>query len=537
MGILTALIGLAGGLGLFLVGMQLCAEGLQKAAARRLKRWIKAVTANPIAAFALGTLVTFGLQGSGATTALVVGLIGAKMMTLAQALGVLIGSALGTSLTVQLIAFRTVSLAFSLIFGGAFLYMFARKTKWRNIGQTVLGCGLLFYGMSVMTDAMAPLRAVPAVTQTLIHLEKYPGLEFLAGTIIAAVIQSSPAFLALLMSLATHHLIGGAALIPYILGAHLGGTVTGVISSLGVASHEAKQAAMTNFGMKLVNGLVFLPFCRPLTQGVFWSSPDVSRQIANAHTFFSIVMTLGFLPFTAPLARLAERLFPAKQTTLDEAKYLQEDLLEVPELAVDQAHRQTLEMGRIVRDRMLNQVLPSLRYGNATVLEQWAETERAVDTLYQKISNYLAGLGGKRLPDDLMQRTIQILYAANDFEHVGDILMTVGQIARKVDLDALEFSEAGLTELTELYRRVRVNFDRALRAFETGEAAIATEVIKEHPWIQRQEKEYRYNHFERIQEGNPKTIASSSIHLDLIEALLRIDGHTINLAQGVLGIV
>ncbi len=533
----SALIGLAGGIGLFIYGMQLCAEGLQKLAARRLKQLIKLLTGLPIIGLLVGAVITLGLQGSSATTALVVGFVSAKMMTLSQALGVLLGSAIGTSLTVQLILFRTVELALVLMFFGAWLFLFPRRAKWKNLGQTILGCGLLFYGMSIMSNAMAPVKDFPAVAEALIGLEKYPLLEFLAGMIISALIQSSPAFLALLISLSTHHLIGANTIVPYVLGAHLGGTVTGVLSSFGVPSLDAKRAAIANFGIKLVNGLVFLPFCQPLTQLLRWSSGDPGREIANAHTFFSLVMAVGFLPFTNRVARLAERLFPEKQADLSEAKLLQPDLLEVPDLAVDQAHRQTLEMGWIVRDRMLNKVLPALRYGNESMLDQLAETEPAIDVLYQKISGYLAGLGGKRLPDELMQRTIQVLYAANDFEHVGDILMSIGQIIRKIDLDAMQLSEDGLNELEILYHRVHSNFALAIRSFETGDSATATEVIKEHPRILRLEKEYRYNHFERIQAGNPKTIATSAVHLDLIEALLRIDGHAVNIAQGVLGIV
>ncbi len=534
---LTALVGLVGGIGLFIYGMQLCSEGLQKLAARRLRALIKSLTNVPIIGLLVGALVTLGLQGSTATTALVVGFVSAKMMTLAQALNVLLGSAIGTSMTVQLIVFRTTELALAMIFIGVWLFLFAKRTKWRNIGQIILGCGLIFYGMSTMSGSMEPIRSYPIVAQTLINLEKYPVWEFIVGVFFSALIQSSPAFLALLMGLAGHGLIGNYSIIPYVLGAHLGGTVTGVLSSCGVPGNDAKRAALANFGIKLVNGLIFLPFYRPLTQWVLGTSGDSSRLIANSHTLFSLLMAIGFLPFTAQLARFSERFFTEKQIDLGEGKLLQEELLEVPQLAVDQAHRQTLEMGVIVRDLMLNRILPTFQYGQENLIDQIVEVEQAVDSLYNKISKYLAAIGNKTLPDAVMQRAIQVLYAANDFEHVGDVLMSIGQIARKIDREEMEFSEAGMADLTALYHQIHNNFSLAIKAFDTGDAAIATQVIKEHPRLLRMEKELRYNHFERIQSGNQKTITTSSTHLDLIEALLRIDVHAVNIAQGVLGIV
>lgn len=532
-----AVVGLAGGLGLFVFGMQMCSEGLQKMAAHRLKRLVKALTNNRLLGLIVGLAITVLLQSSSATSALVVGFVSAEMMTLGQALGVLLGSAVGASLTAQLIAFKISELALILVFLGTGLYLFSKRSRHRSLGQAILGFGLIFYGMAVMSDAMVPLRSYPAVAQTLVRLESYPVLEFVVAVLGTAIIQSSPAFLALLMSLASQGLIGPHAIVPFVLGAHLGGTVTGVISSLGVPGRDAKRAATANFIFKLINGIVFLPFYKPLTVLVLWSSPNVSRQIANTHTFFSVAMAIGFLPLTSRVAAWLIRLIPDKTSDLADAKYLDEGLLEVPEVAMDQAHRQVLELGRFIREGMLAHIIPALRYGSDELLDHIGETEKAVDSLYKQVSKYVTSLAGRQLPDELMDKGIQVLYAANDLEHVGDVAMSVAQIARKIQVEQLQFSPEGWEELEAMARQTCDNFDRALRAFADGDADLAGRVIKTHPEMLRLEKSLRYSHFDRMQSGNPKTMATSSVHLDLIEDLLRIDSHAVNIAQAVLGIV
>jgi phosphate:Na+ symporter len=535
--LLPSIIGLAGGLGLFIFGMQLCSESLQKLAARRLKQVVKVITNNPLLGILLGSLIAMGLQSSSAASALVVGFVGAGLMTLAQALGVLLGSAVGASLTAQLIAFKINQFALILVFGGCFVYVFSKNSQRRIYGQIILGLGLLFYGMSVISAAMAPIRDFPLVIRMLGNLEHYPILEFLMAMILTALLQSSPAFLALLMSLSEHQLISVAAIIPYVLGAHLGGTITGVVSSLGAPGRDSKRAAISNFIFKSINGLVFLPLAPFLTSFILGSGTNITRGIANAHTFFSLAMVVAFWPFTKPMANLIRRLIPDQRNELSEAVFLDESLLEIPELAVDQAHRQTVVMGRMVDGEMLSRTMELLNYSNSDLFDWIQQVEKAVDELYQKISRYLTGLGNNSISDELMQRSIRILYVANDLEHIGDIMLNIAIQSRKIQAEAVELSEEGLEELKTLSGLVNGTFRQALTAFETGDEAPATRVIKEHPRVLRYEKELRYNHFDRMQGGNPKTMATSSIHLDLVEAMIRIESHAVTIAQVVLGIV
>ena len=476
-----------------------------------------------------------GLQSSSATSALVVGFVSANVMTLPQALAVMLGSAVGASLTAQLIAFRITEFALGILFCGAVLYLFARRLRRRHLGQVILGLGLIFYGMYLMSSSMAPVKNYPFLVRALADLERYPLLEYFAAFLLTAILQSSPAFLALLMGLAVHGMVGPYAVVPFVLGAHLGGTVTGLLSSLGAPGRAAKRAAVANFLFKLGCGVLFLPFFRPLTRIMVWSSPDPSREIANAHTFFSLAMALVFLPWTEKVARFVTRLIPEGKARPGEARYLDESLLAVPPRAVEQAHRQTVEMARLVREEMLERVLPALRFGNIEILQEILEYERAVDSLAKQIGLYVTKAMKDDLPGDLAIRGLQVLYATCHLEHAGDTIVVITQIIRKLRAEELSFSEEGLEEIEVLYGQVRENFLLSLRALENFEATLATTVIKEHPRLLRLEKELRYNHFQRMQAGNEKTAATSGIHLDLIEAFLRLEGHAVGIAQVVRG--
>jgi phosphate:Na+ symporter len=534
--LLKPLLGLAGGLGIFIYGMQLCFEGLQKVAAHRLKQWLKRLTKNPLLGALVGALIAVALQSSSATSALVVGFVSTGMMNLVQALGVLLGSSFGSSLTAQLIAYQITDLALALLFTGALLYLFAKRSRRRNLGQAILGFGLIFYGMHIMSSAMAPIRNYPAVVQTLVRMEQYPLLEFLVAMACTAVLQSSSVVLALLMSLAVHHLIGPLVIIPLVLGVHLGGTITGFLSSLGTTELDAKRAAVANFIFKFANGVIFLPFYRPMTVWLVGKSSDLSYPIANSYTFFSVAM-LAFLPFTKQMAQLVVRLIPEGKGGAVQAIYLDKSVLAIPELAVDQARRQVMEMGHIVEAEMLSQVIPVLHDRSYDHLDQMVEVEKNVDTLYLEISKYITRLGDGDLHEDLMNKCMQLLYVANDLEHIGDIMVMVAKNTRKLMTEDLEFSREGMDEIDTLFTRAFDNFQRVLTAFENMDREQSTWVIKEHPNLLRLEKQLRYSHFERMRCGNPKTFDTSAIHLDLIEAILRVDSHTVNIAQCILGIV
>jgi len=538
MKILQAVIGLAGGIGLFLYGMKRCSDSLQKMAAYKIKELVKVVTKNSLRGVLVGVLVTVALQSSSATCAIIVSLVSAQMMTLNQTMGMLLGSAIGSSLTAQLIAFKITYLALGLIFAGTVLILFAKKSRERNIGQILFGFGLIFYGMFVMSAAMAPLKDMPVVVKTIINLEQYPLLAFLVAILITSLIQSSAGFLALVMTLAGQGLIGAYSVIPFVLGAHIGGTITGVISSLGAPGQESKRAAFANFFFKGINGIVFLPFYRPLTEILKLSSPDIARQIANGHTMFSIIMAVGFLPLIPRISRLMTRLVPDKNDGSAEIRYLKSELLEIPELAIDQAYLQTAEMGRNVLDKMVSPLFATINNHHEEIMDKIIATEGTIDFQYKKINKYVTLIYSNDSSEELTTKCIRVLYAANYVERIGDIIINAVRIIYKINQNNLIFSDEGLKEIEMLYDRIVNNLSRSLKAFAENDVRLAGLVIKEHPKIIRKTSEIRFNHFQRMRAADNSNGADiGSYYLDFLEALLNIDNQSFNIGQAILGII
>jgi len=252
---------------------------------------------------------------------------------------------------------------------------------------------------------------------------------------------------------------------------------------------------------------------------------------------FSLLMAFGFCSFSTPLAKLLKKLIPDKSVGLDDAILLDSSLLEIPELAVDRAWRQTLEMGKLVDGELLTRIFPITNCASDEMIERINEVEQAIDLLYKKISRYVTSLGNNSLSDELMQKSIQILYVANDLEHIGDIMISIEKNLRKIINEEMELSQEGLEELKHMCVQVHEHFKLVLKAFEMLDTKAATQIVKEYPKIQRLEKEMRYSHFDRMQCGNEKTKLSSAVHLDLVEALLRIEAHSVSIAQVVMGIV
>jgi phosphate:Na+ symporter len=384
---------------------------------------------------------------------------------------------------------------------------------------------------------MVPIKEFPAIANIIVGFEDYPIFAMLVSVAFTALIQSSAGFLALVMTLAGQGLIGVYAIIPFVLGAHIGGTITGVISSLGAHGRDSNRTAFANFFFKVVNGIIFLPMYRPLTRLILTNSSDINRGIANAHTFFSIVMAVGFLPFISQIAKLMTFLVPEKQDNLEEARFLKDDLREVPEVALDQAHLQTVEMGRIISDKMVKHFITSLALQNDETLDEISATEKIVDSYYRKISQYVTSLNTNSFSEDLLLRSIQILYIANCLELIGDLLVNIVQIAKKIRMQGVAFSKEGFDEIKLLYDMTAANLNNSIAAFEKFDQNEANLIIKEHPKIIRFARELQFNHFQRMQSGNLNTAATSSIHLDLMEALIRIDNQSVNIAQIVLGII
>ncbi|HBR27899.1 MAG TPA: hypothetical protein DD789_00525 [Firmicutes bacterium] len=538
---MVMVFGLLGSLGLFLYGMQLTSESLQLATDYKLRNALGVLTKNRLIAVLFGFVVTVIFNSSTVTTIMLVGLVSASVMTVSQTIGVLLGAGVGTAITVQLLAFNLGDYALLLIGISAIIIVASGKnTKLKHIGRALLGFSFLFYGMELMAETMYPLRSSVYFRDLLLSLEQQPILGVLVATVFTVIVQSSAATIGLLLSLATQGMITIEAAIPLVLGANIGTSCSAAfLSALGTTG-EAKQVGPINIIIKILGALLFVPFISLCSSVLKATSGSVARQIANIHTFYNVMLIIVFLPFSNQLARLGAKLLPPDQAadqTLESAKHLNDSFLEVPEIAVNQALLQTVEMGRIAREEMLIHLLSTFTAYEEELIDRIEQAESTLDALYQKICAYVSKISAATSSEDLTQRNVQILYIANDLEHIGDIIISGIDLARKFNRKGTDFSGEGLRELEIMYQKADTSLSWALQAFETSNKELATQVIKEHPKLLRFENQLRYNHFGRIRRGNEKTIATSAIHLDLIEYLLRIENHAINIAYVVLGMV
>ena len=343
------IIGIMGGLGLFLFGMNLMGEALEKAAGSKLKKIIELLTSNIFMGVLVGTLVTAVIQSSSATTVMVVGFVNAGIMTLPQAVGVIMGANIGTTVTAQLVSIDMNGLAPVALGIGIILYLFGGKPKTKHIAEVLIGFGILFTGMDFMKEAVQPLSEYQGFTNALLTFGKYPILGLLLGFGITAIIQSSSASMGMLVVLASQGLIPLNSALPILYGQNIGTCVTSLISSIG-ASISAKRAALIHLIFNILGTVIFLLFLNKIVvAGVTYIDPNnVARQIANVHTIFNIASTLILLPFNKMIIKLATRLIPDSHLEDDDVKvvkFIDDRMIETPSIALLNVEKETLRMG------------------------------------------------------------------------------------------------------------------------------------------------------------------------------------------------
>ena len=341
---LMIILELMGGLGLFMYGMKLMGDGLENAAGESLKNILEKVTSNPIKSVIVGAIVTAIIQSSSATTVMVVGFVNAGLMNLTQAAGIIMGANIGTTITAQLVSFKLDDIAPVFVFVGALMVMFSKGKKRRELGNIVLGFGILFTGMGVMSSAMKPLASSPNFENLIVSIGNRWYIGVLVGAVVTAVLQSSSATTGILVALATAGAIDIGIALPIVFGCNIGTCVTAMLASIG-ANKTARKAAMLHLIFNIVGTIVFIPFLRPLGSLVVSMDSVVSRQIANAHTIFNIVNTLLLLPFSKYIIAIVNKLVPGEDEVEKVGpKFLDNRLLETPVIAVGQVLKETIRM-------------------------------------------------------------------------------------------------------------------------------------------------------------------------------------------------
>ena len=521
-----SLLSLLGGLAVLLYGMQLSGEGLQRAAGGHLRHLLTSMTRNRFSAVGAGALVTALIQSSSATTLMLIGFVSAGLMTFRQSLGVILGADIGTTLTVQLLAFNLRELAFVLLAVGFALTFFGRRGLVKSIGLAVLGFGFLFLGMRLMTDGIAPLADHPLARQVLVAFASNPGMGALVGALLSAGMASSAATIGVLLSLAHQGLLPLEGAIPVVLGANVGTCAIALAASMRSTS-DARRVAVAHIAFKVLGVALVFPFIQPLMGFVSQTAGDTARQIANAHTLFNVAISALFLPFAPLAARAITALVPEQERGDNpfKTRYLDDRYLDQPSLALGQATREALRMGDVAQS-MLRDALTVLRRDNQELLEEVERRDDQLDYLEREIKLFLARLGREAMSPDMAGREIALISFIGNLENVGDIVdKNLMELARKKMYQGRRFSEEGDAELTEFHGMVSKNLERAIAAFAGSDRALAQEVLDQRPIIRQKERELRESHLSRLRRGLAESLETSEIHLDVLTNLKRISSH------------
>ncbi|MGH7399588.1 MAG: Na/Pi cotransporter family protein [Candidatus Rokuibacteriota bacterium] len=529
------LLALFGGLALLLYGMQLIGEGLQRVAGGHLRHLLTSMTRTRLAAVGSGALVTAIIQSSSATTLMLIGFVSAGLVTFRQSLGVILGADIGTTFTVQLLAFKIQELSLLLVGVGFAMAFFARRGLVKNLGQVLLGFGFIFLGMKVMTDGLAPIAENPLTRQVLVALADNQFLGLLVGAVLSAGMASSAATIGLMLSLGHQGLLPLAAAIPVVLGANIGTCATALAASLR-SSSDARRVAVAHIAFKVLGVALVFPFVSPLTVLVAETAGDVARQIANAHTFFNVAMSALFLPFAPWAARLISALVPEEERGDNpyRTRYLDDRYLDQPALAIGQATREALRMGDVAQN-MLRDAMVVLRSDNQELLEDVERRDDQLDYLEREIKLFIARLGRETMSPDMAQKEIALISFIGNLENIGDIIdKNLMELARKKLYQGRRFSEAGETELIEFHSLVSKNLERAIAGFAANDRSLAQEVLDQRPVVRQRERELRDSHLARLRRGLAESLETSEIHLDVLTNLKRISSHITALVYPIL---
>lgn len=524
---ITSFFQVFAGVGLFLYGIKLLSEALQFLAGDRMRSLIGTLTRTPVRGVVVGALVTVLIQSSSGVTVMTVSFVNAGLMTLTQAIGVIMGANIGTTVTAQIIAFKIKEIALPFIGLGALIAIFGRSRNQKQFGNGLVGFGLIFLGMQTMETAMAFLCNY---RDLFLILGDNPLLGVLAGTVITMLVQSSAATIGLTMAMASQGLLPLDAALPIILGDNIGTTITAVIAAMG-ANRGARQAATAHVLFNVIGVTIFMLALPLFKTAVAHTATDIGRQLANAHTMFNCINTLLFLPFVRSFAALVARLVPAPEVRATyEPMYLDTKLIGVSSAAAVTAVKDELAhmgdiamaMSRLVRNTYTN---PS-----EALEAEFADMERGMNTLNRAISKYASLIWQNRITDALSAELAGYVGAAGDYERIGDHFENLLELSVHKQTNAVTFTPQADIEFWDMYDTVEMALTNALGAFSTEDIAQAEKVINElEEAIDAKEKEYRKNHIARInsQECDPER---GVIFADVLSNLERIGDHTCNIA-------
>ena len=527
------IIQLMGGLGLFIYGMKLMGDGLENAAGEGLKSILEKVTSNRLMGVGIGAIVTAVIQSSSATTVMVVGFVNAGLMSLAQAAGVIMGANIGTTITAQLVAFKLDQIAPLFVFIGAIMVLFSRAKKRREIGNIILGFGILFTGMGIMSGAMKPLASSPIFSDMLVAIGDNWFIGIIAGAAITALLQSSSATTGILIALATTGTIDIHLALPIVFGCNIGTCVTAIIASIGT-NKTAHKAALLHLIFNITGTVLFLPFLGVIAEFVSYTSAgDVSRQIANAHTVFNVANTIILLPFTKYIIVFINKVIPGEDE-IEKAgpKYIDDRVLETPVIAAGQVIKETIRMANKAKENVELSMKAFVNNDEALIKKVY-ENEKIINILEESITTYLVKLAKCELSDKEKGIVASTFHIVIDIERIGDHADNIADLAADKINKKLQYSKEAIGELYEVYNSTIEALNIAIDCYVNRDIDKARSIVVIEDRIDAYQRNYREKHIERLYEGKCNAFAGA-IFLDLISAFERIGDHSTNIAESVM---
>ena len=528
------LISLFGGLGIFLFGMHTMSEGMQQSAGARLRSILVYVTRNRIVGAGIGTIVTTIIQSSSATSVMLVSFENAGLIQFRQTIPVLLGAAIGTTITAQIIAFRITEYSLLLVAIGFSLQTFSKKERYKSVGFALFGFGLLFFGLEIMSDAMAPLRNYAPFIDLLLRLES-PLVGILVGALFTALIQSSSAFVGIMIVLASQGLLSLDACIPLLLGSNLGTPVTALLASMK-SDLEAKKVAFAFLFIKLISVIIFAGWTVQLGKLLVQWTPEANlpRLIANAHTLINGVLMLVVLPVSPQIARFTDWIVgkpKLEKKQVFRTLYLDQGMTTTPSLALNLAKQEIIRMGMIVVTMFSKIHLPFLEKDSSRLGEIYMH-EQEVNFLRDSIKSYLMKINREAMNSRQVNESFQLLYSMNEFEKIADIISgNLATRAEKWSLKEYDFSEQGKAELRHFHEKMEKQLSRSLVVFEEANLQTAAKMKSKHKQYMVLSRELEKQHYDRILEGMTESIESSKTHLEILALYSSIDSLATNIAR------
>ena len=550
-GISQILFSFVGGLGLFLFGLRFMSDGLQAVAGDRMRTILEKGTSSPIRGVFTGLLVTGLIQSSSATTVLTVGLVNAQMLTLRQAIGVIMGANIGTTVTAYLIGFNLQDYALPILGLGALIYLFAKVKRTQMIGQTLFGFGVLFFGLNLMGTGMAPLKDVAFFTSLMTSIENNALIGVAIGALMTMIIQSSSATIGVLQQLAYQGAITYQQAVPILFGDNIGTTITALLASIGT-SLDARRTALTHTLFNVIGTLIFLPLflmgyfeklVALFTNYLFvflpgfvgtWETLNIKLQIAQTHAVFNISNTMIQLPFVAVLACIVTQLIPGREEDLDpyRPKFIDRRFLSNPSLALAQAKRETLHMASMAFEAF-NNAIDHFYNPREETLEKSMALEAGIDRLEREITDFVVVASRKQLSAAESVSANIILQSLNDIERIGDHCENIIEQADYAQKNQVNFSGEAQEEMHSIIEITKQALILAYQTLEHHDVSAARQVLPLEEKIDELQENYRKNHIRRLNEGICNG-SNGAVFLDMLTNLERIGDHCRNIAQYIL---